>query len=198
MVIIMTVTIIARRIPIRRIGKLTTILKTGIKATRGGTTKRITTGIATNVSTPACWPLQRQAPVLALEPVFSTRGPAKMEKPVLLVIENEVLILMNIVHVAEDSGFDVLDAATAVEAIKVLESRSDVRAVITTVRMPGSMNGLRFARTVRDRWPSIQLFVTSGIDVSSHPDFPNNGRFIQKPYENEQIRAALREVLNVE
>jgi CheY-like chemotaxis protein len=133
-----------------------------------------------------------------LERVFWTHGPAKMENPVLLVVENEAVIRINIVQVAQDSGFEVLEAANADEAMEILESRNDIRAVFTTIRMPGSMNGLRLANAIRDRWPSIELFVTSGIDVSNHPDFPVNGRFIQKPYANEQIAAALGKVHNVE
>jgi CheY-like chemotaxis protein len=120
-----------------------------------------------------------------------------MEKPVLLVVENEAIIRMNIVQVAQDLGFQVLEAASADEVIETLESPNDIRAVFTTVRMRGSMSGLSLVNVIRGRWPSILLFVTSGIDVSNHPDFPVNGRFIQKPYENGQIAAALREVLNV-
>jgi CheY-like chemotaxis protein len=121
-----------------------------------------------------------------------------MENPVLLVVENAAVIRMNIVQVAQDSGFEVLDAANADEAIEILESRNDIRAVFTTVRMPGSMDGLRLANTIRHRWPSIRLLVTSGLDVSNHPDFPIKGQFIQKPYENGQIAAALRGVLDAE
>jgi CheY-like chemotaxis protein len=74
-------------------------------------------------------------------------------KPVILVVEDEVLIRMMAVRVAEDSGFEALSAASADEAIGILESRSDVRLVFTDVNMPGSMNGLRFAHAVRGRWP---------------------------------------------
>jgi hypothetical protein len=64
-------------------------------------------------------------------------------KPVILVVEDEVLIRMMAVRVGEDSGFEALSAASADEAISILESRSDVRLVFTDVNMPGSMDGLR-------------------------------------------------------
>jgi two-component system, response regulator PdtaR len=44
-----------------------------------------------------------------------------MEKPVLLVVENEAIIRMNIVQVAQDLGFQVLEAAGADEVIETLE-----------------------------------------------------------------------------
>src|SRR5580658_7383057 len=100
-----------------------------------------------------------------------------MKKPVVLVVEDEVIIRMNIVQVAEDSGYDVLEAANADEAIEILESRNDICAVFTDIIMPGSMDGLRLVRAIRGRWPPIQIIVSSGIDVSTHPDFPIHGRF---------------------
>jgi two-component system, response regulator PdtaR len=125
-------------------------------------------------------------------------GQQKMEKPVLLVVENEAVILMNVVQVAQDAGFEVLETANADEAIEILESRTDIGVVFTAVRTRGSMSGLRLANIIKDRWPAIRLIVTSGIDVSNHPDFPIRGWFIQKPYENGRIAAALQEVLNAE
>jgi CheY-like chemotaxis protein len=119
-----------------------------------------------------------------------------MIKPVVLVVEDEAIIRMNIVQVAEDSGYEILEAANADEAIQILQSRNDIRVVFTDVGMPGSMDGLRLARFIKDRWPPIQLVVTSGRDVSNHPDFPANGQFIGKPYQNRQVTAVLREVLS--
>ena len=58
-------------------------------------------------------------------------------KPVILVVEDEVLIRMMAVTVAEGSGFEALSAASADEAIGILGSRSDVRLVFTDINMPG-------------------------------------------------------------
>jgi CheY-like chemotaxis protein len=103
---------------------------------------------------------------------------------------------MNIVQVAEDLGYEASEAANADEAIEILESRDDIRAVFTDVGMPGSMDGLKLARAIRGRWPPIQLIVTSGRDVSKHPDFPMYGWFVGKPYKNRQIAAALRDAFD--
>jgi CheY-like chemotaxis protein len=118
-----------------------------------------------------------------------------MKKLVVLVVEDEAIIRMNIVQVAEDSGYEVLEAANADEAIEILEDRGDICAVFTDIIMPGSMDGLRLARAIRGRWPPIQIIVSSGIDISNFPDFPEDGRFIRKPYENRQVIAALKDAL---
>ncbi len=83
-------------------------------------------------------------------------------KPVVLVVEDETLILASTVEHLEAAGFTAIAASNADEAISILESRNDIRAVFTDVQMPGSIDGLRLARVVRSRWPPVALLVTSG------------------------------------
>ena len=71
--------------------------------------------------------------------------------PVVLVVEDEGLLRASAMDMVKEAGFDVLAASDADEAIRVLESRSDIRAVFTDVHMPGSMDGLRLARVIRSR-----------------------------------------------
>ncbi len=91
----------------------------------------------------------------------------------------------------EDAGFEVIEAASADEAIRILESRSDIRVVFTDVHMPGTMDGLKLAQAVRNRWPPIKIIVTSGRDLATEHDLPEGGRFLAKPYDQFQIREAL-------
>jgi two-component system, response regulator PdtaR len=118
-----------------------------------------------------------------------------MEMPVVLVVESDVLIRMSAVHMVEDAGFEAVQARNADEAIRILESLSDIRAVFTGINMSGSMNGLRLARAIRDRWPPIHLIVASGRDAPACKEMPANGRFLRKPYTAEQVEATLRELL---
>lgn len=71
--------------------------------------------------------------------------------PVLLVVDDEPLIRMDLRQLAEEAGFDVLEAGTAVQARQVLERRSDIRVVFTDIRMPGDMDGLELAHYIRRR-----------------------------------------------
>jgi CheY-like chemotaxis protein len=112
---------------------------------------------------------------------------------VILIVDDEMLIRWGAVQIAEDAGFEVIEAANADEAIDILENRSDIRIVFTDIRMPGSMDGLKLARAVRDRWPPIKIIVTSGHEYPSEDDLPEGGRFFPKPYDPPQIQAALRE-----
>jgi CheY-like chemotaxis protein len=118
-------------------------------------------------------------------------------KPVILVVEDEVLVRMMAVAIAEDGGFEALSAASADEAIGILESRSDVRLVFTDVNMPGSMNGLRLAHAVRGRWPPVELLVTSALGDITAKDLPDRGRFLAKPYDDATLLEAFQQMAGV-
>jgi CheY-like chemotaxis protein len=64
--------------------------------------------------------------------------------------------------------------------------------VFTDVQMPGSMDGLKLAHAVRNRWPQIKIIVTSGRELLTEDDLPEGGRFFAKPYDPTEICKALR------
>jgi len=112
-----------------------------------------------------------------------------------LVVEDESLIRINAMAMVEEAGFEAIAASDADEAIRILESRNDVRAVFTDVHMPGSMDGIRLASVVRKRWPPVALIVTSGQTNVPESDLPTGGRFLRKPYGPVQIENALRQLI---
>src|SRR5580704_12201393 len=117
------------------------------------------------------------------------------EKTVILVVEDETIIRMGAVQMLEEAGFAVLEADNAQDAVSILESRNDVRAIFTDINMPGTMDGMRLARMVRGRWPPIHLIVTSGLMSPDTDDLPPGGRFIRKPYDSAQVIGTIRELL---
>jgi CheY-like chemotaxis protein len=93
------------------------------------------------------------------------------------------------------AGFEVVEAASADEAIEILEVRRDISVVFTDIQMPGSMDGLKLARAVRGRWPPIKIVATSGHAHVRETDLPEGGRFLPKPYSPMQITGLLRELI---
>jgi CheY-like chemotaxis protein len=114
------------------------------------------------------------------------------KRPVVLVVEDEILIRMNAAEMVEEAGFEAIAAGDADEAIRLLESRNDIRAVFTDVHMPGSMDGLRLARVIKNRWPPVALIVTSGQTAGLESDLPSGGKILPKPYEQVQVESMLR------
>ncbi len=112
-----------------------------------------------------------------------------------LVVEDEILLRMDIVEELETRGFKVYEAGNALEAIAVLNEHSDIRLVFTDIDMPGSMDGLMLAAAVRDRWPPIQIIVTSGHRDVKTSDMPEGSRFFDKPYSPDAVAEAMREMI---
>lgn len=119
-------------------------------------------------------------------------GTSAIDRPVVLVVEDEFLLRMNAAEMIADAGFDVVEAANADEAIDILETRPDIHVVFTDIQMPGSMDGLKLARFVRGRWPPIKIDATSGFVRVGEADLPEGSRFLPKPYRPAQIVVTLR------
>jgi two-component system, response regulator PdtaR len=111
---------------------------------------------------------------------------------IVLVVEDETLVLLSICESLASEGYEVLTAVNADEAIEILESRNDINTVFTDVEMPGSMDGLRLAAAVRDRWPPINIVVTSGKSRPLAAQMPTNIPFVGKPYQSADVLRAFR------
>lgn len=111
-----------------------------------------------------------------------------------LVVEDESLIRADIVESLEDAGLNVFEAADADQAIRLLETVPEIKVVFTDVDMPGSMDGLRLAAYVRDRWPPVSLIVTSGHVAVRDDELPAGGRFFRKPYNAPEVIRAMAEM----
>lgn len=110
--------------------------------------------------------------------------------PTVLVVEDEFLVREVIQTELEDAGYEVVVAENADVAIGALEARSDIHLVFTDIDMPGSMDGLKLAAYVRDRWPPVHIIITTGKDKPR--EIPANALFIPKPYVVQTVVDAVR------
>jgi two-component system, response regulator PdtaR len=115
--------------------------------------------------------------------------------PTVLVVEDEILIRELVAEELAEAGYIVVVANDADQAIAILEARQDINLVFTDIDMPGSMDGLKLAAAVRDRWPPVHIIITTG---KVRPlEFPANALFIPKPYVGENVVAAMRTFENM-
>src|ERR1700740_238375 len=114
---------------------------------------------------------------------------------VVLVVEDEMLLRMRAVDMVEDAGYTPVEAVDADEAVKILESRSDIALIFTDIQMPGSMDGLGLAQAVHERWPPIKIIVVSGALKRQDIDIPANSRFFGKPLEAREMIAEMQKMI---
>ncbi len=112
-----------------------------------------------------------------------------------LVAEDEELVRLVIVQALLDEGFEVMEVEHAKAALIVLESHGRrIHVLFTDIQMPGAMDGLALAHLTSKHWPWIGLLVTS---ARPHPDqtaFPEQSRFVAKPYRHRDVIRHIREL----
>ena len=115
--------------------------------------------------------------------------------PKVLVVEDEMVLRMRAVDIVEDAGFYPVEAVNADEAISILESRSDISLLFTDIQMPGSMDGLKLAHAVHERWPAIKIILVSGRVTPTDAEKPKDSHFFGKPLGVEQMIAELQSMV---
>ena len=100
---------------------------------------------------------------------------------IILTVEDEFLISEYLRAILEGGGHKVIATFDAGEAIEVLERVRDIQLVITDIDMPGSMDGLRLAAAIRDRWPPIHLIMVTGLTPQGSTNCPGTAYLSESP-----------------
>jgi CheY-like chemotaxis protein len=117
------------------------------------------------------------------------------DHPTILVAEDDALLRLHASELLEESGYTVVEADCAEDALKLMEARKDVRLLFTDIQMPGGCDGLELARQVHAHWPNVLLLITSGQIEPTKAEIADDGRFIRKPYRAKELLAQIDELL---
>ena len=114
---------------------------------------------------------------------------------VVLIVEHDELLKSLTADIMEGAGFATLQAGNADEALTTLESRLDIVLMLTSVMMPGIMDGLGLVRTVHKRWPAIKTIIASGQRRLIRRGLPKGSRFFLKPYHVQTMISEIRSLI---
>ena len=104
-----------------------------------------------------------------------------------MLVDNEAVVRWELADRLGKMGFVVLQAGTADDAIALLKAHPEITLLFTDIKMPGTMDGVRLAHYVRDRWPPVKIIVLSGaVDVEPSA-LPHGSIFLPKPYDPELL-----------
>lgn len=119
---------------------------------------------------------------------------SEVNLPIVLLVEDEPLVREIAAIALSDAGVEVIEAASGDGALEVLNGRSDIRVVFTDINMPGRLDGLDLARLVNERWPAVQVALTSGRPL---PGSPPDGvdRFVAKPYQLDEMIQVVKDLI---
>jgi len=115
----------------------------------------------------------------------------RLKPATVLVVEDDALVQLELADWLKELGLCVFTADNADEAILLLEAHPEIELLLTDIRMPGSMDGIRLAHFVADRWPPVKIIVLSGNLATALSELPPQSIFIPKPYQHETLLRAL-------
>ena len=105
---------------------------------------------------------------------------------VILIVDDERMLRSFVRDVLEDNGYSVKEAATAHDALVLLDA-DGIDAVLTDIEMPGGLNGLDLAHMIRSMWPSKALIVMSGRTLPRSEELPAHTPMLTKPFSSERL-----------
>lgn len=111
-----------------------------------------------------------------------------------LIVEDEPILRLDIAETFISAGFRTFEAASAHEAIEILESHPEICAVFTDIQMSGTMDGIQLAHVIRKRRPPTILVVSSGNSFPAAYALPSQTTFLSKPYEAEALTRVVQSI----
>lgn len=117
------------------------------------------------------------------------------KRQLVLVVEDEPILRMAALDMIRSAGFEAIEATDATDAVRILESRPDIRVVFTDVDMPRGIDGFALAVLVRRRWPPVHIIVTSGKAGIGQLSMPAGCVFFGKPYDEQRVIAEMQRMI---
>lgn len=113
--------------------------------------------------------------------------------PTILLVEDEVLVRTVLAIELREAGFQVIEAASAEEALSWLDAGGEIDLAFSDIRLRGAIDGEALARRLRARHPALPIILTSG----SHRPLPADPltSFIAKPYDISRAVRLVRQSL---
>jgi CheY-like chemotaxis protein len=132
--------------------------------------------------------------------IAAKRRQARVAKPskIILVVEDEPTVLALAVSIIEDDlGYAALSAATAREALALLEQDRPIELLFTDINLPDgpdATDGLELARRAVEMRPGLSVIYTSGGGQTDGMAalFVDRSTFLGKPYKKEDLLQAVK------
>ena len=106
-----------------------------------------------------------------------------------LVVDNDELVRMGTVMMAQDLGFNIKSAPDGPSALVLIDGGKLPDLLITDYDMPG-MTGVELAKTITGHRPDVDVLIMTGHDVLDE-HLPEEWKILHKPF----TTARLKEVL---
>ncbi|HSS98494.1 MAG TPA: PAS domain S-box protein [Terriglobales bacterium] len=116
----------------------------------------------------------------------------------ILVVEDDPSLCELVVALLEESGYKVLEALDAKEALDIARKKKNIKLLLTDVIMP-TMSGTELAKEISKLRPDIKVLFMSGYSgdlVTSHGILEAATNLVEKPFTKHTLLSKVRAVLD--
>ena len=121
-----------------------------------------------------------------------------MQKPIILVVDDDALISIMVEGVFEDAGFEVRTAADGAQAADIIRDIGPtLSALVTDIRLGAGVNGWAVALDARTQLPLLPIVYMTGDSASDWAAFGvPKSILVQKPFVGAQVLNAVTTLMN--
>jgi CheY-like chemotaxis protein len=118
------------------------------------------------------------------------------EKPVIMVLESNVIIRTELSEVLRECGYKVIEGTTANDLWTIIDAKVKLDMVFSEVDLPGETDGFAVARRIRQTHPGIGVMLASSIEGAAEKskDLCEEGP-LKKPYRAQDVAARIHVLL---
>jgi CheY-like chemotaxis protein len=124
----------------------------------------------------------------------NARSENELRRLTVLVAEDEIMIRHPLAEYLRGTGYLIVEAANAEEAIAVFAAKIPIDVVFSDVHMPGPIDGFGLARWIRRRHPGVRIVITSGAGNEAGAAQVAEV-FLAKPYQVAEVAARIGRLL---
>lgn len=116
-------------------------------------------------------------------------------RPIVLFVEDNVVLRYTVTDELENAGYRVIQSTTGEEAIRMLAGPAQVDALLTDLRLPGTIDGWDIAERARQLRPELPVIYASAYSYVTPRQVPGSVT-LDKPYRAEALLDALDSLLD--
>lgn len=120
------------------------------------------------------------------------RAEIVIEKPSVLVVDNDALVRLGTIVMLRDLGYDPVSAANASDAMSSIAEIGTPDILVTDYAMPGD-NGVVLANRLSEQNRALRVLIVSGHDQFDEPLQPE-WQVLQKPFTSEELNSAMETI----
>jgi CheY-like chemotaxis protein len=128
------------------------------------------------------------------EPGSAVRPTKKLERPHVLVVEDDSASAAAYGRVLRDAGYEVTLAPDFRMALRTLEANTPLDLLLVDIVMPGGVNGLALSRMARMRRRDLKIIYVPGYDIPG-ADKEALGPILRKPLADDRLVSEVEHVL---